>query len=247
MTAPPSCAVLEWDSEFFGRRIARVQGGRLDAEGIARCRSWCAQEGVEALQFLADPNDAETAQAVQAAGFRYVDTRMMLERPIADLAKLQGALPEAIHVGDGSEAAALAEVARVSHRDSRFYHDPGFDRARCDDLYATWVKNSFEGFAQAVLVATHAGQPAGYLSCHLNDDDTGQIGLVAVGEAARGHGLGGKLVEGSLAWFANAGKPRAVVVTQGRNVAALRMYERLGFLTHSVGDWYHLWLHGETP
>jgi ribosomal protein S18 acetylase RimI-like enzyme len=32
------------------------------------------------------------------------------------------------------------------------------------------------------------------------------------------------------------------VVTQGRNVAAQRLYQRAGFVTASTQLWYHRWL-----
>ena len=31
------------------------------------------------------------------------------------------------------------------------------------------------------------------------------------------------------------------VVTQGRNIAGQRLYQRCGFLTRSVELWYHKW------
>jgi dTDP-4-amino-4,6-dideoxy-D-galactose acyltransferase len=59
----------------------------------------------------------------------------------------------------------LRRIAAASHHDSRFYHDPHFDRGRCDELYATWIEKSCADPAGAVLVAELAavgtvGDPA---------------------------------------------------------------------------------------
>jgi dTDP-4-amino-4,6-dideoxy-D-galactose acyltransferase len=135
----------------------------------------------------------------------------------------------------------LYEIARVSHRDSRFYFDAGFPRGRCDDLYQIWVKNSCAGFADALLVAGESGRAAGYITCQIAPDGHGKIGLMAVGEEFRGRGLGQDLVSGALQWFASRGVPRVSVVTQGRNFAAQRTYQRCGFETGCIEIWYHRW------
>jgi ribosomal protein S18 acetylase RimI-like enzyme len=54
-------------------------------------------------------------------------------------------------------------------------------------------------------------------------------------------GVGRKLVVASLGWFDAHGADRVTVVTQGRNIAAQRLYQRCGFLTRSTGLWYHRW------
>ena len=136
--------------------------------------------------------------------------------------------------------AILRGIARTGHRDTRFYSDEHFDRMKCDLLYETWIENSFRGFAQAVLVAEVEGKPAAYLTCHLKDQES-QIGLVGVGESSRGMGLGTKLVQHFFSWSREQGARRAIVVTQGRNLGAQRLYQRNGFQTVSLQLWYHRW------
>jgi ribosomal protein S18 acetylase RimI-like enzyme len=70
----------------------------------------------------------------------------------------------------------------------------------------------------------------------------GSRAAIGVGPAARGHGVGTALVEALLSWAGSRGAERVTVVTQGRNVAAQRLYQRCGFLTRSIHLWYHHWL-----
>jgi dTDP-4-amino-4,6-dideoxy-D-galactose acyltransferase len=134
----------------------------------------------------------------------------------------------------------LAAIARISHRDTRFYFDREFSNDRCDDLYETWIRNSCAGYADAVLVAD-AGQTAGYITCHLDSNSEGRIGLVAIGSSFQGQHLGSELVNAALNWFATKGVSRVSVVTQGRNVAAQRLYQVCGFRTASTRVVYHRW------
>jgi ribosomal protein S18 acetylase RimI-like enzyme len=49
------------------------------------------------------------------------------------------------------------------------------------------------------------------------------------------------LTEAALAWFCAQGLQRAQVVTQGRNIAAQRLYQKCGFRTGEIALWYHRW------
>jgi len=69
----------------------------------------------------------------------------------------------------------------------------------------------------------------------------GRIGLVGAGAEARGRGVARALVLAALSWFRSRGSERVQVTTQGRNIAAQRLYQRCGFLTHSVSLYYHKW------
>jgi dTDP-4-amino-4,6-dideoxy-D-galactose acyltransferase len=137
----------------------------------------------------------------------------------------------------------LKQLAKRSHKDSRFYADGNFPAAACDELFAIWVERSVRDrdFAGAVLVPQLEGhQAAGYITCAIKDS-VGEIGLIAVDEKTRKMGLGTRLLAESAKWFAGQGAERVSVVTQGCNVPALRMYERYGFTIESVQLWFHWW------
>jgi ribosomal protein S18 acetylase RimI-like enzyme len=137
---------------------------------------------------------------------------------------------------------SLEAIARVSYTDSRFYFDAHFPRERCDEFYATWTRNSCNGsgFADQVLIAEVDGLSMGYISCKCHGT-IGHIGLVGVAEQTRGRSLGQALVNQALIWFTEQGMTAVEVVTQGRNIAAQRLYQRCGFLTASLQTWYHKW------
>jgi len=134
-----------------------------------------------------------------------------------------------------SDLEALECIARSSHRDSRFYNDPQFDKPRCDDLYAAWIRRSCEARSDHVFVATDQNQPSGYMTVTGNS-----IGLVAVTEHARGRGLGIQLVTAAQRYFSNSDAGYVEVVTQGRNRAARDLYLRCGFRVFKAQHWYHL-------
>ncbi len=239
------CRVLPWDSAFFGIRIARVVSTRLDQSGTAEAVAWCRREGVGRLFFLADAGDLESVRAVQGAGFRLVDIRVTLEWSASQEPSETVAAGLTTRLAREEDLFALCRIASKNHGDSRFYQDGGFPRELCDELFATWIAKSVRGEAQAVFVVEAGSGPAGYVTCHRDGPSTGRIGLFGVGESARGRGAGAALVAAAQSWFraelqpGASGPARVTVATQGRNLAAQRLYQRCGFVTRAVQLWYH--------
>jgi dTDP-4-amino-4,6-dideoxy-D-galactose acyltransferase len=236
------CRYLSWDSDFFGVRIGSVVPRRLDGAAVLSIRAFRREQAIECLYFLADLQDAETLRRAEDEGFRMVDVRITLERRGAPPA------PEAldgdilIRPAEERDLPILTALARDNHIDTRFYYDGRFPKERCAALYATWIEGDVRGQrgrADRVLVPEIAGRAAGYITCHLEGPP--RIGLLGVGPAAQGRGVGGRLIREALAWFAAQGIDRVSVVTQGRNVRAQRAYQREGFATAEVEVWYHGW------
>ncbi len=237
--ATTGCEQLPWDSEFFGLKVGRLYGNRLTPERAAATLEWCREKGVGCLYFLADAADPQTAQAAEAAGFRFVDVRCTYEFELSP--RRPGALSTAVRPFEPGDLPALERIASANHTDSRFYFDGGFRRERCDALFATWIRRSCSGWADAVFVAGFAGCPAGYITCHLRGQQNGSIGLIALDHQFRGHGFGQQLVSAALDYFRQRGVRRVEVVTQGRNVRSQQMYQRSGFAIRDFELWYHLW------
>jgi dTDP-4-amino-4,6-dideoxy-D-galactose acyltransferase len=237
--AGAGCRMLEWDSEFFGVRIARIEPSFVINAGPHAVETWCADNRIACAYLLADVGDQQTSDLAQTCGFRLVDVRVTLE---ADAPP--SAAPDrgrrSVRVAGPDDVDSLKAIARESHRYTRFYSDGRFNRDRCDDLYEEWIVRSCGGWADRVLVVDDGGSCAGYLTCHVRNG-AGQIGLFAVAAPRRGHGVGSALVAAARQWFAAEGADPVSVVTQARNDAALRLYQRAGMTVRSIQLWFHKW------
>ena len=236
------CQFLDWDSSFFGRRIARIISNQLDTELLRSILMWCDTNGIDCLYFLGDPSDQRTITTAEDSGFRLVDIRVTLEKELKNgLPQENQSVDTLVRPSTLNDTPALRMIARSSHRDTRFYYDPNFPESQCDALYETWLEKSCNGYADFVLVAEVGGKSVGYITCHKLEDRKGQIGLVGVGDGYQGRDIGSCLVRESLIWLAEQRMDRVSVVTQGRNVKAQRLYQKNGFVTKEVQLWYHRW------
>jgi dTDP-4-amino-4,6-dideoxy-D-galactose acyltransferase len=242
------CTFLPWDTNFFGKRIARVNGSILAADRLPVIDAWCVAEQIDCLYFLADSADALTVRLAEESGFRLQDIRLTLA--LTKPAPGREILPELtdtlvnIRASRPDDLEKLHDTARHAYVHTRFYNDPHFTREQCAALYDTWLARSINerAYADITFIADVDDMPAGYVACHLNHDTrVGVIGLVGVAETARGQSMGQKLVLHALRWFWQQGMAEVQVTTQGRNIAGQRLYQRCGFLTQSMLLWYHRW------
>ena len=232
---------LTWDTEFFGFPVGRLWPRRLTPALADLADRRCAELRIRCLYFLCDSTHPASVELAKDRGFQLVDTRITLECRLATLpsSRLDGSA--SIRPACAEDVSLLRDIAAVAFQQSRFYADPNFSRDAASRLYRVWIEKSCTGYAAAVLVADVDGRAAGFITCNLPRPGWGDIGLIGVDASYVGRGLGRGLVTAALDWFRARGVEHAEVVTQGRNDAALRLYERCGFRTARIEHWFHRW------
>jgi ribosomal protein S18 acetylase RimI-like enzyme len=229
---------LAWDTEFFGFSIGRVssEAARSDAD-LRAATAQADADQVRCLYLLLDAADIGGLHRAIGEGFRPVDIRVELE--LARLPPDPDAAPGVRPAGE-SDLPALEQLARETMRDTRFLTDPGFPEARAGELYSAWARRGVLGGGEHR--AFIASEDAGFIVCGLDKaSGTGSIELIGVDPGPARQGTGRSLVQAAGALFAAERCVRATVVTQGRNLPALRLYEGCGYRTSRVGWWLHRW------
>ena len=82
---------------------------------------------------------------------------------------------------------------------------------------------------EAAWIAELDGRRVGCVLCVRADDATAQLRILLVDPSARGHGLGGRLVDECVAFARRAGYARMTLWTNDPLVAARRVYLSRGF------------------
>ena len=237
------CIFQEWDTGFFGKRIAYLTPQRLTEPIVQytmqRCRLW----NIECLYYLSDCHHAQSVRLAEKYGFHFVDIRLTFEYDLIkkgppDKSPARDMVVRPCRLGD---VPTLKEIARTAYLDSRYYFDQNFPEERCEVFYVEWIEKSCYGYADQVLVAELDGQAAGFITCRVKSPFLGAIELVGVDVKCRGKSVGMVVVNAALRWFADRGIEQVIVVTQGRNYGAQRLYQHCQFLAKSTQLWYHKW------
>jgi ribosomal protein S18 acetylase RimI-like enzyme len=162
-----------------------------------------------------------------------------------------GSAPSSAVVIRRAEERDLPTLGRLGALLVRAHH--AFDRARflrpstnVEEGYAWFLGTQLEEPDVAVLVAEAPPEVAvdsevdaeilGYVYAGLEPmswkelrEAAGFIHDVVVTEAARGRGIGARLVDEAAAWLESRGAPRIMLWTAERNAPAQRLFARLGF------------------
>ncbi len=231
---------LEWDSVFFGFNVAYLSCMHLTDNIMYRAEKFVRRENIRLVEYLCNCHNAYSVRCAERYGFHFVDVRLVYRRPLSDSDICASDFN--MRKAEEADADSLAEIARNSYLDSRYYFDYHFTTEQCQAFYDDWVRKSIHGgFDDEVILCEIGGETAGFISVRVYAKKLGKIGLVGVKEKYQGRGIGSALLKESFKWFRERGLNDVEVVTQGRNYGAQRLYQKAGFRTYTVQLWYHKW------
>lgn len=232
---------LAWDTKHFKKNIARVNCACLTPSIITYVNRVCAEKKIETIYYLADISDSTSSQLAELSEFHMKDIRVTMSRKIKE-----GRTRSKIKTGTWkiskakkSDLNSMRKISRNAYTASRFYHDDAFSKPRVEDLYLKWMEQSVSTKEQFAYIARDSKSVAGYITCKVISDHKLEIVLVNVAETYRGQGVGELLMRTVVNKHLIAKGDEATIVTQGRNIAAQRLYQKCGFYTNMMQIWYH--------
>jgi dTDP-4-amino-4,6-dideoxy-D-galactose acyltransferase len=237
-------SILEWDSNFFGQKMGKIG---FDPADEASCLSETAWRRTietarkQQFQFLFCEFDAaqkRLAHILCNIGGSLGDVLLTLECEPREVEMRQSRVVPAC----SDDLPAIIEIARDSFEQSRFFHDPRFDRIKVSQIYPQWVRDSFEKtehffvikeqYAVRAFISVAVDRTASVLT----------IRLLAVDHAMQGKGMGQELIDWVIGYAWNQQIRRIVVGTQVGNYPAIRLYEKNRFRIAGAKYRFHIWL-----
>lgn len=233
--------ILDWDSEFFGFGVARIDDPDLTEADLSAALRELAGGGVTLVYW---PARRELGREVgERLGGVLADVKVTFAMDLAHTGPSDDADDAGVESWDESMPVRDVEsLATQSGEYSRFARDPRFPREKFVALYDLWIRRSLrKEIADEVLVIRDSGRVAGMVTLG-NKGGRGDIGLIAVDASSRGRRYGERLVRAAQRWFARRGYRSVQVVTQLANAPACGLYRKCGYAVESVEYFHHFWL-----
>jgi len=239
--------LLEWDSSHFEFLVGCLLDQNISDQELTIGLASARRANYRLVYWSTRLERTVSDRLLAEFGGRLVDQRAVYEvtrlvaPPMEQLDELASDV-RMLSLAPGPASPRLVALGIVAGANSRFRLDDRITREQLERLYETWVqRSSSRELADEVLIAvSREGREIGFVTIKVRDR-TGQIGLIAVEEEARGRGVGSQLLTAAHRWMATNGAERARVVTQLSNEAACRLYARMGYHLSEVTAIYHFW------
>ncbi len=224
--------ILDIDAGYLSRLLARFEADGL----VARRRSATdrrrqlislTSEGRAAFDLL----DSSSADQITGLLSRCADDEQRgLTEAMAYVQRVLGGTRRSPSVG--LRQPEPGDLGWVVHRHGSVYAaEYGWDES-FEALVARIVADYASGHdsrRERAWIAEADGKPAGCVFCVRSDVSTAQLRLLLVEPAARGLGLGGRLVSECVSFARSAGYSQIILWTNDVLTAARHLYERAGF------------------
>jgi spore coat polysaccharide biosynthesis predicted glycosyltransferase SpsG/ribosomal protein S18 acetylase RimI-like enzyme len=233
--------VKEWDTSFFGFKIAQLYPTQLSEDILQYALRKCKDENIKCLYYLCNADDLQSIKLARNYLFDHVDARITFRKDLKKYKPVKNESNVTIQSHREKDITALKKITKNMFKQSRFYSDKHFSRKLAEKLFQTWIEKSCHGYADKVFVAISNNKVVGYITCKLETTGIGSIGLVGVESHAQGMNIGTYLVYHALNWFAKKKTPAVEVPTQEINYPAQKMYKKCGFIIARRELWYHKW------
>lgn len=221
---------LQWDSDFFERKVFKLEA---DSEPSKSELLQAISDAQGELYYIFSKHDHPVFCEI---GAKLVDTKLVYA------INLENTLPDpAGHIVayTNEDTADLLGLAILSGTYSRFKTDTAIS-PKFEAMYNLWLTRSLNRqIADEVFIYRTGNRTTGFVTVKKSADSTGVIGLIAVDEAEQGKSIGKQLINKVKAWCHEKGLKKLTVATQKENQPACRFYERCGFTVETEDFIYH--------
>jgi dTDP-4-amino-4,6-dideoxy-D-galactose acyltransferase len=233
--------ILNWDTNFFGYRIASVNAQNMTRSDLKNIIKQLKSENFRLAYCFVDPGDLVSNSSMKETSVFLADEKVTFHRSLKDRTT-SGSIENIEPYKLNFVTDKLKLLALQSGEYSRFRLDPQLKNGEFEKLYTEWIEKSVsKAISDEILIFSDNNSLDGFITLSVRGQ-VGSIGLVAVDEEVRGKSIGKKLLSASFGYFADKGADRAEVVTQLGNAGACGFYKSCGFEIKNIVNIYHLWI-----
>lgn len=234
---------LKWDTNFWGFPVATISSRKLTTSILHRVNHFVKKNNIKLLQYLCNCHDRKSVYLAENNDFKFKDIRITFEKLLDETNYCNFVFDKGFRKAKKNEVLDIQNISTSLYKDSRYFFDENFCRQKVQAFYKQWLYKSIHGvFDDLCLVLCINNRPVSYCTVKFYKQEKAIIGLFGVSKIHIGKGYGKKLLENVSAYLTSKKIKKIIVVTQGRNYKAQRLYQSQGFLTLRTELWYHKWV-----
>jgi ribosomal protein S18 acetylase RimI-like enzyme len=234
---------LEWDSQFFGFNIGRINLKKdyLTPKALDIALLEARNNHLKCLYLEIAFGLPEVVAYCSENKFSLVDLKTTLSKTLF-IKKNKFRSENVTHTIKDDYYPFLKEIVGEISRQSRYFYDPKFGIQNCLRLYEEWLRKSiYEKFCNDMIIYLEDQKPVGFITVRVKRGIP-FIDLLGVSNGTQKKGIGICLIDEVERSMYKSGYKALKVITQGHNIKALRLYQRKKFKIESVNIFYHKWL-----
>jgi len=233
------CKLLAFDSQLFGKKIARCTiNNRADFDDV---KSYLLKHEIQ-LAYVTSKTPLSTFEIENSLPYSisYIDEKVLFEKKVDEKPILGININIKTNQWVQSEVQQIQSLALASGQFSRFFLDQRLQKNKAEELYKIWIDKSlsFE-VADEIYLSGDEGV-SGLLTVKFSEEQA-QVGLLAVDLKYRGQGIAKKL----MIHMENQCKAKGVatisIPTQRINNTACEFYLNTGYSEVESLFIYHCW------
>jgi len=237
--------VLKWDSQFFGLKIGTITTQFLRENIIQYIEAYVKENNIKVLYYLCNCHDRESILIAENYKFNFVDIRIEFEKNILKKEIIENK-EYVFKLASNENTSQLKALASGIYRNSRYYFDENFETHKVNEFYDNWIEKAIKGeFDDECHCLFYGNKIIGFCTVKYNEDFSASIGLFGISKSYQYKGLAKILLFNIFNLMYDKSIKKLLVVTQGRNYGAQRIYQKTGFLTKKTELWYHKWINGK--
>jgi dTDP-4-amino-4,6-dideoxy-D-galactose acyltransferase len=245
-----SIVSLRWDSQHFGIPIARIHAPELNDAELGNVLSLAKEKGFQLVCWATRPDCDLSPTLLRNFSGLLVDRKVTFQKTVtpesmAESVEKPHSSVQVVEYAQSPATEQLLVLAVQAGLHSRFNLDPNIPQDKFESMFHIWMKRStVHDLANVVFLAIHPSNPHHYLGVITAsvEQGMGKIGLISVLPNYKGKGIGALLMRAVHQWMHLYDINRTVVVTQHDNIAACKLYSRLGYRLESLQHFYHFWV-----
>ena len=236
------CQFLDWDSNHFKIKIAKVSLLNLKISQYKIVDQWCIKNKIKCLYYLKEKNNNPKSSIEADNNFKFVDARVVYTL------KIKKGLEQGIKSNNFIYTKFLKQTNPILYKisdenikDTRFYNDENFNIFLVKNMYRKWIDKVVNGSNSYTIIAKENNQIIGFISFTFLNKYLNQIDLVATDKTKKSIGVASLLMTDCIKFCRKKNIKHINVATQLSNYPAKMFYEKFGFIKAFEGEWYHKW------